>query len=82
MLHVFASDRSVALLETRGQRGRYAALSHSWGRSPLLKATKFNLDDLKDGIAISFLPKTFQDAIRITKALGISYLWIGMSSFL
>ena len=82
VLQVFASDRSVALVETRGQQGKYVALSHSWGRSPRLKATKSNLDALKSGIDISILPKTFQDAIRITKALGIKYLWIGMSSFL
>jgi hypothetical protein len=29
VLDVLAPDRSVALLETRGQRGRYMALSHS-----------------------------------------------------
>jgi hypothetical protein len=45
-------------------------------------ATKSNLDDLKYGIDVSTLPKTFQDAIRITKVLGIIYLWIGMSHFL
>lgn len=78
VLDVFASDRTVALLETRGQRGKYVALSHSWGKSPRLMATKATVEDMEDGIAISFLPKTFQDAIQITKRLGIRYLWIGM----
>jgi hypothetical protein len=82
VLQILASDGSVALLETRGQRGKYVALSHSWGRSPRLMATKSNLDDLMHGINLSTLPKTFQDAIRVTKVLGIRYLWIGMSSFL
>ncbi|CZR60751.1 uncharacterized protein PAC_10647 [Phialocephala subalpina] len=76
VLDVIASDRTVALLETRGQRGRYIALSHSWGTSPRAMATKATVEDLEDGIAISFLPKTFQDAIQITKRLGIRYLWI------
>jgi hypothetical protein len=76
VLDVLASDRSVALLGTRGQRGRYMALSHSWGMSSRLMATASTLEDLKGGIAISFLPKTFQGAIHITKKLGIKYLWI------
>jgi len=78
VLDVFASDHTVALLETRGQRGKYIALSHSWGTSPRLMATKATVEHLEDGIAIPFLPKSFQDAIQITKRLGIKYLWIGM----
>jgi hypothetical protein len=66
VLDVFASNRSVSLLETHGERGRYVALSHSWGKSLRIMATKDTFTDLEDGIAISFLPKTFQDAIKIT----------------
>jgi hypothetical protein len=65
------------LVETGGQKGRYTALSHSWGKSARLMATKSNVDDLKQGIALSSLPRTFQDAIRVTRKLGIKYLWIG-----
>lgn len=39
-------------------------------------ATKQSIQDLKEGIAVSFLPKTFQDAIKITQRLRIKYLWI------
>jgi len=39
-------------------------------------ATKDSLEDMETGIAISFLPKTFQEAIKIVKKLGIKYLWI------
>lgn len=51
-------------------------LSHCWGTSSILTATKRSIEDLKEGIAVSFLPKTFQDAIKITRRLGIKYLWI------
>jgi hypothetical protein len=34
-------------------------------------AEKESLEDLSKGIAISFLPKTFRDAINITKRLGV-----------
>ena len=61
---------------SNGSRGRYVAFSHSWGTSPRLTATSETLEDLQEGIATSFLPKTFRDAITITKKLGIRYLWI------
>ncbi|KAI0379669.1 HET-domain-containing protein [Hypomontagnella monticulosa] len=76
VLDVFASKRRVSLWETNGQRGRYITLSHCWGTSSRLMATKESITDLKEGIAVSFLPKTFQDAIKITQRLGIKYLWI------
>lgn len=76
VIDVFASNRGVSLIETRGQRGRYVTLSHCWGTSSRLMATKESIEDLKQGIAVSFLPKTFQDAIKITRRLGIKYLWI------
>ncbi|KAK0710292.1 heterokaryon incompatibility protein-domain-containing protein, partial [Lasiosphaeria miniovina] len=76
VIDVTAYDRGVCLLETAGQRGRYVALSHCWGTSSRLMATRESIDDLKEGIATSFLPKTFQDAIKITRRLGLKYLWI------
>lgn len=67
--------------ETRGHTspGKYLALSHQWG-SPLQHKKfctyKGNIEKLKRGINVSDLPKTFQDAVSITRDLGIQYLWI------
>jgi hypothetical protein len=33
---------------------------------------------LQDGIVLSVLPKTFQDAIFVTRMLGIRFLWIDL----
>ncbi|OTA97779.1 hypothetical protein M434DRAFT_65246 [Hypoxylon sp. CO27-5] len=76
VIDVFASDRRVTLFQTHGRRGEYVTLSHCWGTSSRLMATKESIKDLEEGIAISFLPKTFQDAIKITQRLGKKYLWI------
>jgi hypothetical protein len=56
--------------------GGYASLSHRWGAGtfPLLSST--NIEDFKVGITYSSLSKTFQDALLITKRLGLRYLWI------
>jgi Heterokaryon incompatibility protein (HET) len=61
-----------------GERGRYIALSHRWGngdKKPLC-TTKTNLEALRKGIELDQLPKTFQDAVKVTRQLGVRYLWI------
>ncbi|PTD12320.1 2,4-dichlorophenol 6-monooxygenase [Fusarium culmorum] len=56
---------------------RYVCLSHCWGgtRSKYL-TTRENISANESRIPLLELPKTFQDAFYITKALGIRYLWI------
>jgi hypothetical protein len=56
--------------------GPYLTLSHCWGTASIFKLTTSNLDQMKDNIAIMDLPKAFQDAIFITRRLGIRYLWV------
>ncbi|KAF2809391.1 HET-domain-containing protein [Mytilinidion resinicola] len=54
----------------------YATLSHCWGKSAILRLLASNLKDLCDEIPLQTLPKTFRDAIAVTKRAGIRYLWI------
>lgn len=56
--------------------GPYVTLSHCWGGGSRLMLTKDNLDVFTNGISVADLPKTFQDAVRMTKSLGARYLWI------
>lgn len=67
------------LVETSHLDGthRYATLSHCWGDgSKILKTTKSNVDDYYRAIPWNTLPKTFQQAITITRLLGLRYVWI------
>ncbi len=66
----------IKLLESSDQKEQYISLSHCWGGEKPLITTRATLDDHKAGIAFSSLPKTFQDAVKITRKLGIRYLWI------
>ena len=66
----------MALLDSQGQHGKFVTLNHTWGNSSRAMATTDSMEDLKRGIVISFLPKTFRHAINITKKLGVKYLWI------
>ncbi|ORY11308.1 heterokaryon incompatibility protein-domain-containing protein [Clohesyomyces aquaticus] len=55
---------------------RYASLSHCWGKTLLITLSKATASVLKRGIAVVTLPKTFQDAIAVTRELQLQYLWI------
>ena len=71
------SDDQIRLVETTpGQRGRYVGLSHCWGKEQLLITTRETLADRMAGIDIEEMPRTFQDCIKITRALGIPFIWI------
>jgi hypothetical protein len=52
------------------------ALSHCWGSSIPVTTTLDKLDTHKTAIKLNTLPRTFRDAIEITRKLGFSYLWI------
>ena len=51
-------------------------LSHCWGTSQFLRLTTSTLNRLQKGFNLAELPPTFQDAIMVTRALGINFLWI------
>jgi len=64
------------LLETGGLHGNYIALSHCWGGQVPLTTTSDTLSERKRCISLAALPRTFRDAVMISRQLGIRYLWI------
>jgi hypothetical protein len=67
---------SVQLIESKGRKGRYLALSHCWGPcwGPIekrpLRTTSDNHQVHQDGIPFGDLPKTFQILWNSHKALA------------
>ncbi|KAH7125963.1 heterokaryon incompatibility protein-domain-containing protein [Dactylonectria macrodidyma] len=60
-----------------GCHGRYTTLSHCWGKGQLpARLTTSSVLPLSDAIHFDTLPRTYRDAISITRALGIRYIWI------
>ncbi|EWZ86176.1 serine/threonine protein kinase [Fusarium oxysporum f. sp. lycopersici MN25] len=55
---------------------RYLALSHCWGGSTSLSTLTSNIDKFRSEIPHEQLPINFQEAIKVTRALKIPYLWI------
>lgn len=80
VLHIksITPELDIELLETKGMKGRYCALSHCWGpkvKKPL-RTLRENREQFSKRIPPDAIPKTFQDALIITKGIGIDYLWI------
>lgn len=67
--------------------GLYICLSHRWGGSKVLQTVMGDPPGTPNGSAGTFsqfqsaipmetMPKTFRDAIQVTRALGFRYIWI------
>lgn len=59
-----------------GTKGHWVALSHCWGNANTFRTTLKTLKLHMHGIEWDKLPKTFRDAVTVTRALGVQYLWI------
>ncbi|KAI1370127.1 HET-domain-containing protein [Hypoxylon crocopeplum] len=74
------STQVLRLVDTEGQMdSTYIALSHCWGNVPEKSrfcTNRSNIERHKESIDVDMLPKTFRDAVTITRGLGIQYLWI------
>jgi Heterokaryon incompatibility protein (HET) len=57
-------------------KGLYATLSYCWGGPQAFSTTLDTATKYASGFTISELPKTLQDAVEITKRLGLEYIWI------
>src|SRR6266487_3780194 len=78
VLHVGDQTPSsyIRLWETEGAIGSYTTLSHCWGNSNPLITTRATVDERKKRVDFDKMDKTFQDAVTITRILGIQNLWI------
>jgi hypothetical protein len=71
------SSLHLHVTQRRKKQLKYCCLSHCWGGVsdiPLLKQD--TIAQFRKGIDITSLPRSFQDAILITRQLEIGYLWI------
>ncbi|KAK4179159.1 heterokaryon incompatibility protein-domain-containing protein [Triangularia setosa] len=77
IIKVGQSSANVSLYITQdGEKGSYIALSHCWGGKIPLATTKDNLHSLCESLQFDANSKTFAEAVDVTRALGVQYLWI------
>ncbi|SPJ79275.1 related to tol protein [Fusarium torulosum] len=79
-LNAFNNPDNIRLWETNGAANYepYVTLSYCWGSdaSVHVRTTHSTLSGHLESISVQNLPQTYQDAIRITRHLGIRFLWI------
>ena len=54
----------------------YTTLSHCWGGLEFIKLTDATIKSFLESITWNLLPRTFQDAVMMTRRLGCRYIWI------
>jgi hypothetical protein len=64
------------LLTTHGRTGSYVTLSYCWGGTVPLQLRRHSQPIFELGIPLESMPRTFSDAIKVVRALGLRYLWI------
>ncbi|RSL90353.1 hypothetical protein CEP51_000759 [Fusarium floridanum] len=69
-------QNTVRIHEARTEDDHYAALSYCWGMNPQFETTLSNKHDNPSHLTISSLPRTIQDAITVTRQIGLKYLWV------
>lgn len=77
VIDVGTKDRaSLRLLAGENEATEYATLSYCWGHTNNYMTTKSNLTQHMCNIELDNLPPAIQDAIRLTRLLGLRYIWI------
>jgi len=69
-------DSVIRLVESGGRVARYICLSHCWGKEQIITTEKSTTKERMVAIKMEDLSKTFQDAVILTRHLGVRYLWI------
>lgn len=70
-------ETSSSIFQDTVETPRYCSLSYCWGiTNEHAKTTRSNLHERLDEIEMRHIPKTIRDAIRLTRALRVRYLWV------
>jgi hypothetical protein len=69
-------SRQPRVVHSNGRRGIWAALSYCWGSSSPLVLNQATAIQLAAGLPLQQFPVTIRDAIIITRAVGLRYLWV------
>ena len=61
---------------TKGEAAQYLVLSYCWGGPQPITLTLSTLLAKTTRIEMSSLPQSLQDAVKVTRKLGLRYIWI------
>ena len=72
-------DNSIVRLcenQEMSESASYLTLSHCWGGAKIKSLSHKTYGEYERGVLVEELPRTFKDAVHLTRRLGLRYLWI------
>jgi len=69
-------DDDTLQLYSGTEKALYATLSYCWGGPQTFSTTLSTIKNYETGFPVSELPQTLQDAVQVTRQLGLGYIWI------
>jgi hypothetical protein len=77
VVDVGSTDADIKLhISETDEKASYIALSYCWGGAQQIRTTMDTLETKMGGIPFTHLSRTIKDAIKVTRKLGIQYLWV------
>jgi hypothetical protein len=76
VIDVGSENNEPRLYVSKQENAKYTTLSHCWGSKVPMTTTLARVKERQREIKFRELPKTFRDAINITRRLNIQYIWI------
>ncbi|KXX75294.1 hypothetical protein MMYC01_208669 [Madurella mycetomatis] len=76
VIDVGSTEQRPRLVISQARKANYVTLSHCWGSQRWVATTTESLPQMLDGFDLAAIPKTYADAIAVTRKLGIQFLWI------
>jgi hypothetical protein len=72
----FEGDPTCKLHISSDDTAPYVALSYVWGVKQTFVASTETWLGFTNGFLVTALPEAIQDAVRVTRSIGIRYLWV------
>ncbi|KAH6684498.1 heterokaryon incompatibility protein-domain-containing protein, partial [Halenospora varia] len=66
----------IETLQSSNSRSNYAALSYCWGGPQDTLLSKSTIESYSEQLSLDTCSQTIQDAVSVTRGLGLRYLWI------
>ncbi|CAG8948843.1 hypothetical protein HYFRA_00001966 [Hymenoscyphus fraxineus] len=76
LLQVGSASEDPKLCLTHPEDCEWVALSYCWGGHSNFRLTRDRLGSFQRRMPYKEFPKTIRDAVLVTRALGIKYLWV------
>ncbi|CAI6342437.1 unnamed protein product [Periconia digitata] len=76
LVNIADENMKLVMTDTLPNLPHYATLSYCWGKKDFVRLTRETMTSFLECIPNEELPKTFKDAVLITKTLGLEYIWI------